>query len=700
MIIREVEINNFRIYKGQNCIRLIPDGDKNIIVVSGKNGFGKTTFLMSLVWCLYGRQMQQVDQLYHKEIYDQGGYPKYISNSINRLAKAEGDTKFSVSITFYDIVIPLEIPCKEIKITRTYSIATGEEKLEILINGVENELTEKVGNEIFITDYILPREIAKFFFFDAEKIVSMAEINTAEQRKDLSLAYSEVLGIKKYEDMRKELENLQVKLRKESASNEDREALEHMIADVNSHHSEKKDIEEKVQDLKDSKAEKAKEVSHLQEKLIREGNIITVDELNELKEKEAHLIAKMETLQNDLKNSYDIIPFALIGGSLLDVSNQLDHEYNYKQIKFKQDNVSDITDKVLTDLMEEHKNFSGTIPSNIYEFFTVSIRKLIRKHFFADTPDLPQDFRIIHEFTENERNEFNQLLNELKNTFKSDFKRISGDYTQTTNEINTIKRKIREAEANQENPIIADYRSRKNTLENEIFLIDEKIEAFWRRIGQLTNDIIQKEKKIKDLSEKINVSEQNKQKDTEIKIMISELRTFIIHFKEEKKKSLEMNLLDSLKTLMHKKDFITRVEVDINSTGDDIDIILYNNREEVINKESLSKGEQQMYASALLKGLVEESDIKFPVFIDSPMQKFDEEHSHNIIKHYYPKVSEQVVIFPLINKELTAKEFLLLKPNIACTHLINNVGIDRSEFMEVDPDEFINKYNELYNYAN
>lgn len=61
MIIKEIELNNFRIYKGVNTIDLTPDGDRNIIIVSGNNGFGKTTFLMSLVWCLYGRQMDKVD---------------------------------------------------------------------------------------------------------------------------------------------------------------------------------------------------------------------------------------------------------------------------------------------------------------------------------------------------------------------------------------------------------------------------------------------------------------------------------------------------------------------------------------------------------------------------------------------------------------------------------------------------------------
>ncbi|MCH5310670.1 MAG: hypothetical protein J1E57_01700 [Prevotella sp.] len=56
---------------------------------------------------------------------------------------------------------------------------------------------DKDEEEMFICDYILPIEIAKFFFFDAKKIVSFAQVNTQEQRRELSQAYSQVLGIQK-----------------------------------------------------------------------------------------------------------------------------------------------------------------------------------------------------------------------------------------------------------------------------------------------------------------------------------------------------------------------------------------------------------------------------------------------------------------------------------------------------------------------
>ncbi len=143
------------------------------------------------------------------------------------------------------------------------------------------------------------------------------------------------------------------------------------------------------------------------------------------------------------------------------------------------------------------------------------------------------------------------------------------------------------------------------------------------------------------------------------------------------------------------KRFAVKRPPDSSQSGDDVDINLFNKRNEKIDKGSLSMGERQMYASSLLKVLVDESDIEFPVFIDSPMQKFDKDHSLSIIQEFYPNVSDQVVIFPLIHKEITQGEFDLLKKNISEAYLIRNLVVDSSEFVKTIPEELMSTYDEL-----
>ena len=55
MIIKHIILNNYRLYEGLNEISFKYEDNRNIHLICGENGFGKTTFLHSLLWCLYGR---------------------------------------------------------------------------------------------------------------------------------------------------------------------------------------------------------------------------------------------------------------------------------------------------------------------------------------------------------------------------------------------------------------------------------------------------------------------------------------------------------------------------------------------------------------------------------------------------------------------------------------------------------------------
>ncbi len=703
MYIKEIELNNFRIYKGKNKISLLPEGDKNIIVISGKNGYGKTTFLMSLVWCLYGKQMEKVDELYEKEIRDKGNYTKYISNSLNRKAYEEGITEFSVSVTFTDVKIP-EVTCNEVTIKRSYNIVSNSsDRVEVLIDGYPNQLIEDLtkdnqrGEEIFIRDFILPIEIAKFFFFDAEKIVSLAEINSSNQRRQLSKAYSEVLGIQKYEDLKANLEEKQDEYRRRSAKPEEKEELNLLHTEIENTKIKIEGLVKNIEDLKYERNQKEKDAEDIQRRLIKEGDKMTLDELNSLKDEQSKLEQKKNEVQESLKQYFDIIPFALAGETLMNISEQLTNERNLTEQKYKQEDVNLKINQIKQEIEIQRVEERLVFDTNVRNFYEKQIEKLIKKYFFSDIPDLPDNFEVLHDFSNSETNEFNQLINTIKHSFKETFSRLNAEYSYLKNQLDIISRKIRDAEKLAEDEYIANLRSRKDSLDKRILSINNEIETLNQRIGELNNHLKSLRQRQEILRKKIDEASEYSEKEQKTKQIINRLQNFIALFKEEKKRSLEEKILKGLNNLLHKKDFITKVEVDISLTGEDIDISLYNSRNKLIDKGSLSMGERQMYASALLNALVDESDIEFPVFIDSPMQKFDEKHAENIIKYFYPNVSKQVVIFPLINKELTEKEYTELHPKVCKTFLINNISNEKSEFIECHPSEFLKTYKTLYN---
>ncbi|MGZ4857341.1 MAG: DNA sulfur modification protein DndD [Methanobacteriaceae archaeon] len=693
MIIKEVELHNFRIYYGSNSVVFTPTAGKNIFVTSGFNGFGKTTFLMSLVWCLYGRQMDAVDEFYEKEIKENGGYQKYISGSLNRLARTKNENSFSVSITFEQVQIPT-IECNEIKITRKYNIDKGsDEEPEILIDGKPNELTSDIEPDKFIREFIMPLEIAKFFFFDAEKIISLAsDLNSIEQKRKLSSAYSEVLGIKKYENLRSNLEKILRDLREKSASPKELVELNDLNAKIQNIEIEIEANEIRIDELDQEEQEIINNNREIQDELIKSGNLVSADQLQALKVNRDALEKDKEEIYGRFKDLYENLPFAIGGDALFAVNKQVSDEINYRNLKFQAEQVEGKTEKVLEDLNKAQHDYHEAIPLKYQEFYNQEFRRIIKKYFYNDAPEIPSDFKTIHDFTETEKNELEELTNVLKYSFKNNFKSLTRDFNHVRNELSRVEKRLSDAESKEENPRVTELRNRKSEFDIRQIKIREEINDLKENNGAQKERKSKLERDRNILSDKIQVSKSLKNKDEYIKNQINHLNKFLKAFKDEKKTSLEKRILDGLKQLMHKKDFIHKVDVSI--VDEIIDIKLFNKRGEQIT--ILSRGEQQLFATALLRGLVEESEIKFPVFIDSPMQKFDEQHSANIIKYFYPNISDQVVILPLMNKELNEQEYELIKPNVKYCYIIDNIDADQSRFEKVEADKLFKVYNNKY----
>ena len=289
MYIEKIKLNNYKIYFGDNTIVLPPVSAKNVSIICGDNGYGKTTLLTALVWCLYGNQLQDVDEFFKERINIDGGYRSYLTSAMNRLAREKGENQYSVSIDLKDVKLP-GIGCDTIRIERGYSLGGASDILTITLDGNHSELVNDMGKQLFIQDFVLPKEIAKLFFFDAEKIVKLAESRSLQEKRWLSQAYSEVLGIKKYEDLRNTLRDITIRFRKESATEHEQTQFRELNNEIRRIEKTLKNIEQARDHLIKNKAELRTESDLLQERLLREGNTLSVSEINVLRSEKSALL--------------------------------------------------------------------------------------------------------------------------------------------------------------------------------------------------------------------------------------------------------------------------------------------------------------------------------------------------------------------------------------------------------------------------
>ncbi|WP_304066690.1 AAA family ATPase [Pedobacter glucosidilyticus] len=704
MLIDRINLYNFRAYQGEQQLSLSMNPEKHVTIISGQNGFGKTSLLTALVWVLYGKLMVDVDERYRKEVHESGGYNRYAFKLMNRNAlqaaaayerslqqekeltqnvletkrintEIEALYSFSGSIVLTNIFIP-HLSCNEVTITRTYNTRKEKEDLTILIDGRENELTKTIGQEIFINDFILPKEIAKFFFFDAEKITALAEVKNIDEKLYFSKAYNEVLGIKKYTDLKQNLENLQLRISKKSATKGDLKKIEelqqrlHQNEELVSLH--KEDLERKEQDLQIKKAD----LAEAQEKLVRTGNAMSDHELNEYRKMRTNLREAIAKNKANFADLLELAPFAMLMRKMQQIQQQISLEERQQH--------ANLLNNLLKEKYEALKKAFTQINVNQNE-----ITSILHEHLQSSVAN---EVNILLGFTQEQTNQFNSVYANLQNAYAKQFKALVAEGKRLQSSYNITHKKLQDSDLKSSDPVIKALKATHNELNVEVEKLTEKILQLKIEIAVAEREITTIQRQLSEQSKHIKVEKQDQEKTATATRLIQQLETFIYQLKTKKKVSLEKNIKKELNSLMHKQAFVEKVEVKIE--GDLIDIDLYDVMGNTINKEGLSKGEQQLYATALLKALVTESNIQFPVFIDSPLQKLDKKHATNIIKEFYPSVSSQVVLFPLLEKELSENEYQLLLPKIGKAYLIKQEANYASTFADLYPQDLFTQFNQ------
>jgi DNA sulfur modification protein DndD len=186
--ISKIELTNFKSYRHAEFNFPEPEGEKNIVLVGGINGYGKTSILEALYLCLYGK-----DAIVHLaraglKTDEFKGYPSFLERAFNGEARRASEDLMSVR------VVVQKTKTKGIDILRRWYFRTStgvwqedEAVVRETTRGVPGMPKTDQKNGFLLSelldDNFVPAHVAPFFFFDGEEVKKLADQNRIEQVK-------------------------------------------------------------------------------------------------------------------------------------------------------------------------------------------------------------------------------------------------------------------------------------------------------------------------------------------------------------------------------------------------------------------------------------------------------------------------------------------------------------------------------------
>jgi DNA sulfur modification protein DndD len=646
MQLLEITLNDFGVYQGRHTIDLEPK-NKPIILFGGKNGAGKTTLLEAIRLCLYGKRALN-SKTTQKE------YEEHIKQRIHhRNENVVPLNHMHVSVKFEYA----DLDGRNIyQITRSWKNGYKGfvEDLKIHMNdSLLTNIAESSWQE-FIED-IIPLNIANLFFFDGEKIQELAIENFGE--KNLGHEIKRLFNIDLIETTLSDLDIHMLRQRKKQAGKELRLKFEEAQLEY-----------ERISKLyltkKQTRSQNEASVQHINGKIEDIERQISQESSgyalsrNELKLELKSVEIKIEQIKKELiDQSANLLPFTLLPELIEELQKQLLAEAKQQQWQISKSMFEEKIN-ILENEMKSHdfwKNVTPNLEVIDQKVFSSQLNLLIEN--ILNQPDTFKTVTPIHSLS---TNEINRLLNWIDETQNNNPERIINIgkkldlLEQKRNELELALHKIPSDEILK--PLMENLSQRHIQLGK----LEANTQQLERELTTLRNQRNEAQKKFEKVHEELRAS---RKLDNQLELVESAkliLKEFLLISSKEKVKQLEQVIVQRFNELIRKPDLIRKVI--INPLTFTIELFKANGNS--ISNNSLSAGERQMFAVALLWALRQISRRPFPVVIDTPLGRLDSEHRDNLIENYFPYVSHQLILFST-DTEVDQHYYETLLPHIS-----------------------------------
>jgi DNA sulfur modification protein DndD len=198
------------------------------------------------------------------------------------------------------------------------------------------------------------------------------------------------------------------------------------------------------------------------------------------------------------------------------------------------------------------------------------------------------------------------------------------------------------------------------SLEKERGLLARQKEELNVLIGSYRNEIGELDRNVEMINKKLSNNAKVTAKLEKVSKVQRVLEKYYTELTRHKISLLQNEFSQVFKLLHRKEDMISRVEID----PDTCVVSIFDANGSSVKRSTLSSGELEIYAISMLWALAKMSGQKLPFIIDTPLARLDSQHRDNLIQHFFPVASHQVMVFST-NTEVDQQYFNLLRPKIS-----------------------------------
>lgn len=624
MKLYKLTLNNFYRYYGEQKIVFSTENDKNITVLRGENGTGKTTLLNAFYWVMYGDVIK----------------PLTIANMLNHRTKEELEDN---SCAYSSVTLEFEDRNKYYTVVRKQRFIkqNGYVKPDNILPPYISYIDQRTGNEVEVSEKdffesIIPKELRGFFFFDGERINKLAQI---DGKKEIRQAILDILGLTTIDNTSKDLYSIRREYTKDLArlNSVNGEDLEDELGSIELEIS----ILEEAIEMHETNIKEYREELDKVEKYLQECNSSVI---NEKVSRRRSLENSLHRAKTDLEEAKILMSNHIAKNLKLDIISRYFNDIeNYLENKREKGELpSDIKIQFIDDLIERKKCICGcSLEEGSEHYKLVMALKSV-----AGRSELDDAYTKITSFIKQVKREenFYEKLNRL--ILKES--NILDSIDEYNKEIGDISKEIQ----NSDQEKIRYNEKRRIELNNNINDRTRKIGMAQSQLRVNKNNQKKIEEKIKKVSINNNVtnriSKQIKQTE-ELLALNNEIKEYFVD-------ATRIELDKKIKEVFSK---ISRKDYRTPILTKDFELKIVNNINDNLSKRSevLSTGEGQITSLSFIGSLVEYAREKtkeeilsdfsggdFPLVMDSPFGNLDETHTANVAANIGVLASQVIII--------------------------------------------------------